>query len=132
MVHMIALHEDGSNNPLGVETEIDKVPFHPYYSIKDLFGYSIFGIAYIYLIYFDPNWLGHSDNYIPANPLVTPAHIAPEWYFLFAYAILRSIPDKLLGVIALFGSLMVLLLVPLVEQSPIRSKQFRPISKMLF
>lgn len=132
MVHLIALHEDGSNNPLGVEAEIDKLPFHPYYSIKDLFGYTLFGIGYIYLVYFDPNWLGHSDNYIPANPLVTPAHIQPEWYFLFAYAILRSIPDKLLGVIALFGSLLVLLVVPIIEQSPIRSRQFRPISKVLF
>lgn len=132
MVHMIALHEDGSNNPLGVESEIDKLPFHPYYSIKDLYGYSLFAIAYVYLVYFDPNWLGHSDNYIPANPLVTPAHIQPEWYFLSSYAILRSIPDKLLGVLALFGSLLILLLVPVVEQSPIRSKQFRPISKVFF
>lgn len=132
VVHLIALHEDGSNNPLGVEAEIDKLPFHPYYVVKDLFGYAIFAVAYIYLVYFDPNWLGHSDNYIPANPLVTPAHIQPEWYFLFAYAILRSIPDKLLGVLALFGSLLVLLVVPLVEQSPIRSRQFRPISKVLF
>ncbi len=132
MVHLIALHEDGSNNPLGVEAEIDKLPFHPYYSIKDLFGYTVFGLGYIYLVYFDPNWLGHSDNYIPANPLVTPAHIQPEWYFLFAYAILRSIPDKLLGVLALFGSLLVLLAVPVVEQSKIRSKQFRPISKALY
>jgi len=132
VVHLIALHEDGSNNPLGVEAEIDKLPFHPYYSIKDLFGYAVFGLAYIYLVYFDPNWLGHSDNYIPANPLVTPAHIQPEWYFLFAYAILRSIPDKLLGVIALFGSLLVLLVVPVIEQSPVRSRQFRPLSKALF
>ncbi len=132
LVHLIALHEDGSNNPIGVESGIDKLPFHPYYIVKDLFGYGVFALGYIYLVYFDPNWLGHSDNYIPANPLVTPAHIQPEWYFLFAYAILRSIPDKLLGVLALFGSLLVLLLVPIVEQAKIRSKQYRPFSKILF
>lgn len=129
MVHLIALHTDGSTNPLGVDANIDKVPFHPYYSIKDVFGYTIFGIAYVYLIFFAPNDLGHPDNYIVANPLVTPAHIQPEFYFLFAYAILRSIPNKLIGVIALFASLLVLLIVPHVEQSQIRSKQFRPLSK---
>jgi ubiquinol-cytochrome c reductase cytochrome b subunit len=129
---LIALHVDGSNNPIGVDGNIDKLPFHPYYSMKDLLGYILFGLIFVYLIYFDPNWLGHSDNYIPANPLVTPAHIQPEWYFLFAYAILRSIPDKLLGVLALFGSLLVLLLVPIFENSCIRSKQFKPLSKFLF
>jgi ubiquinol-cytochrome c reductase cytochrome b subunit len=129
MVHIIGLHTDGSNNPLGVDTNIDKVPFHPYYSIKDVFGYVVFGGIYGYLIYYAPNLLGHPDNYIPANPLVTPAHIQPEFYFLFAYAILRSIPNKLIGVIALFASLMILLIAPYVEQSKIRSKQFRPLSK---
>lgn len=129
VVHLIALHTDGSNNPLGVDTNIDKVPFHPYYSIKDIFGYVIFGMVYAYLIFFAPNALGHPDNYIMANPLVTPEHIQPEFYFLFAYAILRSIPNKLLGVIALFVSLLILLIAPYVEQSQIRSKQFRPISK---
>lgn len=129
MVHLIGLHTDGSNNPLGVDANIDKVPFHPYYSIKDVFGYVIFGAVYGYLIFYAPNLLGHPDNYIPANPLVTPAHIQPEFYFLFAYAILRSIPNKLIGVIALFASLLVLLIVPYVEQSKIRSKQFRPLSK---
>lgn len=132
VVHLIALHTDGSNNPLGVESNIDKVPFHPYYTIKDLFGYSIFGMGFVYLIFFAPNMLGHPDSYIPANPLVTPSHIQPEWYFLFAYAILRSIPNKLLGVIALFASLVVLLVLPFIEQSPIRSKQFRPFSKIMF
>lgn len=132
VIHLIALHVDGSNNPIGVSSNIDKLPFHPYYSIKDLLGFSLFALLYTYLVYFDPNWLGHSDNYIPANPLVTPAHIQPEWYFLFAYAILRSIPDKLLGVLALFGSLLVLLTLPIFEQSVLRSKQFRPISKILF
>ena len=132
MVHLIALHTDGSNNPLGVDANIDKLPFHPYYSIKDMLGYTIFAVVYVYLIYFAPNLLGHSDNYIPANPLVTPAHIQPEWYFLFAYAILRSIPNKLIGVIALFASLVVLVVLPYVEQSKIRSKQFRPISKLMY
>lgn len=132
LVHLIALHENGSNNPLGVDSNVDKIPFHPYYSVKDVFGYSIFTIFFSYFIFFDPNLLGHSDNYIPANPLVTPAHIQPEWYFLFAYAILRSIPNKLLGVLALFASLLVLLVLPYIETSSIRSKQFRPISKLLF
>jgi len=132
VVHLIALHEHGSNNPLGVDSNIDKLPFHPYYSIKDLFGYGVFSIGFVYLIFFEPNLLGHPDNYIPANPLVTPAHIQPEWYFLFAYAILRSIPNKLLGVLALFASLLVLLVLPHIEFSQIRSKQFRPISKLLF
>ena len=132
VVHLIALHENGSSNPLGVEAEIDKVPFHPYYSIKDIFGYAVFGVIYVYYIYFAPNALGHPDNYIPANPLVTPAHIQPEFYFLACYAILRSIPNKLLGVLALFGSLLILLVVPFIEQSKIRSKQFRPLSKALY
>lgn len=132
LVHIIGLHEHGSNNPLGIDSNIDKLPFHPYYSIKDLFGYSIFAIFFVFLIFFDPNLLGHPDNYIPANPLVTPAHIQPEWYFLFAYAILRSIPNKLLGVIALFASLLVLLALPHLEFSKIRSKQFRPFSKFIF
>ncbi len=132
LVHLIGLHENGSNNPLGVDSNIDKIPFHPYYSIKDVFGYSLFAIFFSYFIFFDPNVLGHSDNYIPANPLVTPAHIQPEWYFLFAYAILRSIPNKLLGVLALFASLLVLLVIPHIETSTVRSKQFKPISKILF
>ena len=132
IVHLIALHEHGSNNPLGVDGNIDKIPFHPYYSIKDLFGYFIFAIFFSSFVYFAPNLLGHSDNYIPANPMVTPAHIQPEWYFLFAYAILRSIPDKLLGVIALFASLLVLLALPHVHLANIRSMQFRPLAKIFF
>ncbi len=132
VVHLIALHEHGSNNPLGVDGNIDKIPFHPYYSIKDVFGYSLFAILFASFVYFSPNLLGHSDNYIPANPMVTPAHIQPEWYFLFAYAILRSIPDKLLGVIALFASLLVLLVLPHVHMANIRSMQFRPLGKIFF
>lgn len=132
VVHLIALHEHGSNNPLGVDGNIDKIPFHPYYSIKDLFGYLIFAIFFASFVYFAPNLLGHSDNYIPANPLVTPPHIQPEWYFLFAYAILRSIPDKLLGVLALFASLIVLLALPYVHTAKLRSMQFRPLGKLFF
>lgn len=132
VVHIIALHEHGSNNPMGVNSNIDKIPFHPYYSIKDLFGFAVFAIFFSFFVYFAPNVLGHSDNYIPANPLVTPAHIQPEWYFLFAYAILRSIPNKLLGVIALFASLLVLLLLPHLHFSKIRSLQFRPLGRIMF
>ena len=132
LVHLIALHEHGSNNPLGVDSNIDKIPFHPYYTSKDLFGYMVFAVFFSAFIFFAPNLLGHPDNYIPANPLVTPAHIQPEWYFLFAYAILRSIPDKLIGVIALFASLLVLLVLPFNHFSKIRSHQFRPIAKIFF
>ncbi len=132
VVHLIALHVDGSNNPLGVNGNADKIPFHPYYSIKDLFGYVLFAIFFSSFIYFAPNLLGHADNYIPANPLVTPAHIQPEWYFLFAYTVLRSIPNKLLGVIALFASLLILLVLPHVHTCKIRSHQFRPIAKLFY
>jgi ubiquinol-cytochrome c reductase cytochrome b subunit len=132
VVHLIALHENGSNNPLGVSSDIDKIPFHPYYSIKDVFGFFLFAIFFASFIYFAPNLLGHPDNYIPANPLVTPAHIQPEWYFLFAYAILRSIPNKLLGVLALFFSLLVLLVLPHIHTCKIRSLQFRPIARIFF
>lgn len=132
LVHLIALHIDGSNNPLGVNSSIDKIPFHPYYTVKDALGLLLFLTFFAFFVYFSPNVLGHPDNYIPANSLVTPAHIVPEWYFLFAYAILRSIPDKLLGVLALFSSLLVLLVLPYVHLSKIRSLQFRPIGKVLY
>jgi ubiquinol-cytochrome c reductase cytochrome b subunit len=132
VVHLIALHVNGSNNPLGINGNADKIPFHPYYSIKDLFGYTLFALFFSCFVYFAPNLLGHADNYIPANPLVTPPHIQPEWYFLFAYTVLRSIPNKLLGVIALFASLLVLLVLPHVHTCKIRSHQFRPIAKIFF
>ena len=132
VVHLIALHEHGSNNTVGIDSNIDKVPFHPYYIIKDLYGYSLFAIFFAFFIFFAPNLLGHSDNYIMANPLVTPAHISPEWYFLPFYAILRSIPDKLLGVLAMFGSLVILLILPHVHTSKIRSMTFRPLSRVMF
>lgn len=132
VVHLIALHEDGSNNPIGINSNIDKIPFHPYFIVKDLLGVLFLMLLFGSFVYFAPNYLGHSDNYIPANPLVTPAHIQPEWYFLFAYAILRSIPNKALGVVALFASLLVLLALPFINTSKIRSNQFRPLNKILF
>lgn len=132
LIHIIALHEYGSNNPLGINANIDKIPFHPYFTIKDVLGFVLVGIFITYLVYLAPNVLGHPDNYIPANPLVTPPHIVPEWYFLFAYAILRSIPNKLLGVIALASSLLILLTLPFTHTSLIKSSSFRPLNKFVF
>jgi ubiquinol-cytochrome c reductase cytochrome b subunit len=132
ILHIVALHEHGSNNPLGVDGNIDKIPFHPYYTTKDAAGLAVFILLFAAIVFYIPNDMGHPDNYIPANPLVTPPHIQPEWYFLFAYTILRSIPDKLLGVIALFGSLLILLVMPVAHTSHIRSSQFRPIAKFFF
>ena len=114
------------------DSKIDKIPFYPYFYVKDLFGLVLLMIFFSVFVFFYPNTLGHPDNYIPANPLSTPAHIQPEWYFLFAYAILRSIPNKGLGVAALFGSLLVLLALPHLNTSKIRSLQFRPLGKLLF
>jgi len=132
VVHFMGLHEHASNNPLGINSNVDKVPFHPYFTYKDLFGLFIFLIFFSIFIYFAPNILGHSDNYIPANPLVTPTHIVPEWYFLPFYAILRSIPNKLGGVIAMIGAILILLLLPYLHTSEIRSSSFRPIQKNYF
>nr|QHD18596.1 cytochrome b [Percilia gillissi] len=132
MVHLLFLHETGSNNPLGVTSNVDKVSFHPYYSYKDLLGFAILVISLSALALFLPNILGDPDNFTPANPLVTPPHIKPEWYFLFAYAILRSIPNKLGGVLALLFSILVLLLVPMLHTSKRRSMTFRPLSQLLF
>ena len=134
LIHIIALHTHGSNNPTGVDvkTERDTIPFHPYYTIKDMFGFGIYLIIFAYFVFFLPNSLGHPDNYIPANPMVTPAHIVPEWYFLPFYAILRAIPDKLLGVLALFGSILVLFALPWLDRSPVRSGNYRPIFKWVF
>lgn len=132
VIHLIALHQHGSNNPLGVGSNIDKVPFHPYFTYKDIFGFFVFGLFFAYFVYFEPNLLGHPDNYIPANPLVTPAHIVPEWYFLPFYAILRSIPSKLGGVIAMVGAILILLVLPFVHTSEVRSSSFRPIAKKVF
>jgi len=132
LVHLIALHENGSNNPIGVDANIDKVPFHPYQTVKDAFGVLIFLTIFAWFVFFAPNYMGHADNYIMANPLVTPPHIQPEWYFLFAYTILRSIPDKLLGVIGMVAAIAVLLVMPFTHTCYIRSHQFRPISKLFF
>lgn len=132
LMHLIALHEYGSSNPVGIPANIDKIPFHPYLTIKDLVGFVVIMMLLAYLIFFAPNALGHPDNYIMANPLVTPPHIVPEWYFLFAYAILRSIPNKLLGVIALGASLLIWVTLPFTHTSIIKSSQFRPISKYIF
>lgn len=133
IVHLFLLHEDGSNNPLGINLfNVDKVPFNPYFTIKDIFGFILFMLLFSYLVFFNPNLLGHPDNYIPANPLVTPAHIVPEWYFLPFYAILRSIPNKLGGVVLLLSAIFVLFLLPFFIKSKIRSSQFKPLSGIFF
>ena len=132
LVHLALLHKDGSNNPLGVNTDVDKIPFYPYYFVKDLFSVFVFLFVFCFFVFYFPNTLGHPDNYIPANPLVTPAHIVPEWYFLPFYAILRSIPDKLGGVAAMGGALLVLFLIPFIYISEIRSTTFRPLFKIFY
>jgi quinol-cytochrome oxidoreductase complex cytochrome b subunit len=134
MLHLVALHRFGSNNPLGIDAKgpQDKIPFHPYYTAKDAFGLAVLFLVYAAFLFFAPNFFGEPDNYIPANPLVTPPHIVPEWYFLPYYAILRSIPNKLLGVIAMFSSILVLFILPWLDRSPVRSATFRPIYKKLF
>nr|AGA94838.1 cytochrome b [Cardinalis cardinalis]AGA94846.1 cytochrome b [Cardinalis cardinalis]AGA94847.1 cytochrome b [Cardinalis cardinalis] len=132
LVHLTFLHETGSNNPLGIPSDCDKIPFHPYYTIKDILGFVLMISLLVSLALFAPNLLGDPENFTPANPLVTPPHIKPEWYFLFAYAILRSIPNKLGGVLALAASILVLFLMPLLHTSKLRSMTFRPISQILF
>nr|AYP57972.1 cytochrome b [Argya altirostris] len=132
LVHLTLLHETGSNNPLGIPSDCDKIPFHPYYTIKDILGFVLMLIPLITLTLFAPNLLGDPENFTPANPLATPPHIKPEWYFLFAYTILRSIPNKLGGVIALAASILVLFLMPLLHTSKLRSMTFRPLSQILF
>ncbi len=134
VLHLWALHRFGSNNPLGIDAKgpQDKIPFNPYYTIKDLFGLGVFLVLFSGFVFFAPNFFGEPDNYIPANPLVTPTHIVPEWYFLPYYAILRSIPDKLLGVIAMFASILILMVLPWLDRTPVRSARFRPIYKQFF
>nr|UKS50943.1 cytochrome b [Emberiza jankowskii] len=132
LVHLTFLHETGSNNPLGIPSDCDKIPFHPYYTIKDILGFVLLLSLLVALALFSPNLLGDPENFTPANPLVTPPHIKPEWYFLFAYAILRSIPNKLGGVLALAASILVLFLLPLLHTSKLRSMTFRPLSQILF
>nr|AAX14556.1 cytochrome b [Ctenopoma kingsleyae] len=132
IIHLLFLHETGSNNPIGLNPNVDKIPFHPYFSYKDILGFAALLIALTTLSLFSPNLLGDPDNFTPANPLVTPPHIKPEWYFLFAYAILRSIPNKLGGVIALLASILILMVVPIIHTSKQRALTFRPISQLLF
>nr|AJG02819.1 cytochrome b [Odocoileus virginianus]QNH86848.1 cytochrome b [Odocoileus virginianus]QNH86898.1 cytochrome b [Odocoileus virginianus]WMM34541.1 cytochrome b [Odocoileus virginianus] len=132
MVHLLFLHETGSNNPTGIPSDADKIPFHPYYTIKDILGVLLLVLFLMLLVLFAPDLLGDPDNYTPANPLNTPPHIKPEWYFLFAYAILRSIPNKLGGVLALVSSILILILMPLLHTSKQRSMMFRPFSQCLF
>jgi len=147
-LHLVALHTSKSNNPLGIDVKSpqDTIPFTPYYTVKDMFGLGVFMIVYLGFVFFSPNFFGEPDNYIKANPMVTPAHIVPEWYFLPFYAILRAITfdigipftgivildAKLLGVIAMFGSIIVLLFLPWLDRSPVRSARFRPVYKQFF
>nr|QHD47937.1 cytochrome b [Kamimuria klapaleki] len=132
MIHLLFLHQTGSNNPLGINSDTDKIPFHPYFSFKDIVGF-IFMIMFLTMLtLLKPYLLGDPDNFTPANPLVTPVHIQPEWYFLFAYAILRSIPNKLGGVIALVLSIAILMILPFTNKSKFRGMQFYPINQILF
>nr|AIG53225.1 cytochrome b [Ctenotus robustus] len=132
ILHLLFLHETGSNNPTGLASNTDKIPFHPYFSYKDLLGATLLLMVLLLLALFSPNLLGDPENFTPANPLVTPPHIKPEWYFLFAYAILRSIPNKLGGVLALLFSILILMLVPTLHTSKQRGNAFRPFSQALF
>jgi ubiquinol-cytochrome c reductase cytochrome b subunit len=141
VLHIWALHVHGSNNPLGIDARgpQDKIPFHPYYTVKDAFGLAVFMIFFMFFVFFAPNFFGEPDNYIPANPMVTPAHIVPEWYFLPFYAILRSvtfnilfIDAKLGGVLAMFGSILILFLLPWLDTSRVRSGRFRPVFKVFY
>ena len=133
-LHVAALHVTGSNNPLGIEPKgpQDTLPFHPYYTIKDSVGVVAYFALFAALVFFVPNYLGHADNYIPANPLVTPAHIVPEWYFLPFYAILRAVPDKLGGVVLMVGSILVWFVLPWLDTSKVRSMRFRPVARIFF
>nr|YP_009141028.1 cytochrome b [Adelphocoris lineolatus]AHL44253.1 cytochrome b [Adelphocoris lineolatus] len=132
MIHLLFLHQTGSNNPLGLNSNMDKIPFHPYFSIKDYMGMMITLFMFIMLNLLNPQMLGDPENFIPANPLVTPVHIQPEWYFLFAYAILRSIPNKLGGVIAMIMSIIIVMILPFTNKNKFQSMSFYPLNKMMF
>nr|YP_010578711.1 cytochrome b [Mandarinia regalis]UZP46675.1 cytochrome b [Mandarinia regalis] len=132
MIHLLFLHQTGSNNPLGINSNLNKIPFHPFFTFKDLIGFIILIFFLTLLTLTNPYLLGDPDNFIPANPLVTPIHIQPEWYFLFAYAILRSIPNKLGGVIALIMSILILIILPFTFNKKIQGIQFYPINQLLF
>nr|UEP15836.1 cytochrome b [Eterusia aedea] len=132
MIHLLFLHQTGSNNPLGMNSNLDKLPFHPFFSYKDILGFIIMMMMLVMLTLTNPYLLGDPDNFIPANPMVTPIHIQPEWYFLFAYAILRSIPNKLGGVIALVMSILILIILPITFNKKIQGIQFYPINQIMF
>nr|YP_011010535.1 cob [Haloveloides sundaensis]WPW47176.1 cob [Haloveloides sundaensis] len=132
MIHLLFLHQTGSNNPTGMNSNYDKMPFHPYFSIKDIMGMIIALYLFLMLNLLEPRMLGDPENFIPANPLVTPIHIQPEWYFLFAYAILRSIPNKLGGVIAMILSILMLMVIPITSKSKFQSNMFYPINQTMF
>lgn len=133
ILHIWALHTHGSNNPTGVKLkEKDMIPFHPYYTVKDFVGFGVYFLIFAYFIFYQPNSLGHPDNYIPANPLVTPEHIVPEWYFLPFYAILRAVPSKFGGVLLMFSSILILFFLPWLDRSSVRSANYRPLYKIIF
>ena len=134
LLHIWSLHVPGNNNPTGVSVQgkQDTVAFHPYYTVKDFFAYIVFLLLFCYFIFYNPNALGHPDNYIEADPMLTPAHIVPEWYLLPFYAILRAVPDKLFGVLLMFGSIMVLFFLPWLDTMKVRSARYRPFYKMFF
>ncbi len=132
LLHLVLLHTTGSSNPLGFNSSQDKISFYPYFFLKDAVALALSLLFFVVLIHFYPNLLGHSDNYIPANSLVTPTHIVPEWYFLPFYAILRAIPNKLGGVVAMLGAILILFVIPFIDRSPIRSPRFRPIFSFFF
>ena len=134
VLHIVALHRFGSNNPIGIDTKgkQDTISFHPYYTIKDIVGIAMFLLLLAIAVFFFPNAMGHPDNYIPANPMQTPAHIVPEWYFLPFYAILRAVPDKLGGVLLMFGAIAILFILPWLDRSPVRSARFRPVFRIFF
>ena len=134
VLHIVALHRFGSNNPIGIDTKgpQDTISFHPYYTIKDVVGAAVFLLLLAMAVFFFPNAMGHPDNYIPANAMQTPAHIVPEWYFLPFYAILRAVPDKLGGVLLMFAAIGVLFILPWLDRSPVRSARFRPVFRIFF
>jgi ubiquinol-cytochrome c reductase cytochrome b subunit len=132
MLHIVALHTHGSNNPKGIDIKPgkDTIPFHPYYTVKDFVGFGVYFLIFAFFIFYEPNYLGHPDNYIPADPMTTPAHIVPEWYFLPFYAILRAVPSKLGGVILMLASILILFFLPWLDRSPVRSSSYRPWNKI--
>nr|QNN93094.1 cytochrome b [Platynereis cf. australis PA-2020] len=132
ILHLLFLHQTGSNNPLGIKSVMNMVPFHMYYTFKDIVGFTILLMTLTFVALFFPNILGDADNFIPANPLVTPIHIKPEWYFLWAYAILRSIPNKLGGVVAMFTAILILFIIPLMASQKARGLSFYPVSQFMF